>query len=453
MLFLKILLGLAGLGIIVFVHETGHFLAARLVGIHVDAFSIGWGKAILRKKIGGVEYRLGMFPIGGYCKMRGESEFAEAWENNQKEITAEKGSFFAVSPFRRIVVALAGPLFNLLFAMVVFSIIWGAGFEIATLENKIVLVSDISPAGHYPADDAGLRTGDRIIRVDGKPVTNYNEVQQAVAVRAEKRTALVVERDGKELPLSVTPELDKSTGMGRIGVYFWMEPVIEEISAGSPAETAGLKKGDRIQSVNGQELPYTVALYKIFDKMEISANQKLTLAFERNGEELEAECLLPDDMSALGIVWQPLRYHTPRYSPVQAVVKGSTEMFETFVVSVQSLSLLFRGIDLSKAVSGPVRITYMAGDIAAESFSEGVGTGLRSFFNFLSLISIALAVMNLLPLPVLDGGLVLIFIVEALRRRPLHPRFIAAFQTVGVVLICSLMVVAVFGDILFLAGR
>ena len=118
MLIVKILLGILGLGIVVFVHELGHFIAARLVGIHVEAFSIGWGNPILKKKIGDVEYRIGMFPLGGYCKMKGENEFQEAYENKKNAITPETGSFFAVSPWRRIIVSFAGPFFNLLFSAV-----------------------------------------------------------------------------------------------------------------------------------------------------------------------------------------------------------------------------------------------------------------------------------------------------------------------------------------------
>jgi regulator of sigma E protease len=120
---------------------------------------------------------------------------------------------------------------------------------------------------------------------------------------------------------------------------------------------------------------------------------------------------------------------------------------------VKSFGLLFRGIDLTQAVSGPVRITYMVGDVAAEGYSQSFGAGLSSLVNFLALISIALCIMNLLPLPILDGGLIILFVVEIIKRKHLHPRFVGAFQTVGVVLIFSLMLFAVFGDILFLTRR
>jgi regulator of sigma E protease len=452
MMVVKIALGLLGLGVVVFVHELGHFLAARLVGIGVEAFSIGWGNPIFKKKIGDVEYRIGMFPIGGYCKMRGENEFQEAYENNRNAIEPVKGTFYGTHPLGRIVVSFAGPFFNLVFAILVFSIIWGIGFKVTTLENRIVLVSDINGGERYPADAGGLLTGDRIVEINGKPVANYHDIQENIAVNPEKALALKVEREGKTMDLLVTPELDKSTGAGKIGVYFWTEPVVSAVAPGSPAAIAGLREGDRILRVNGQDFPYTVALLRILQDQP----PVLSLDLERDGRPLSADLVLsytdtgPGD---IGVAYKTIQYRTPVLNPLAAIVKGTGETWKTFVVSLRSLTLLFRGIDLTQAVSGPVRITYMVGDIAAEGFGQSFGTGVSSMANFLALISIALCIMNLLPLPVLDGGMILLFIIEALKGHPLPPKTIHAFQTVGVVLIFGLMIFAVFGDILFLVRR
>jgi regulator of sigma E protease len=182
----------------------------------------------------------------------------------------------------------------------------------------------------------------------------------------------------------------------------------------------------------------------------------LPLEFERNGQPMKADLVLAYDESGgadLGIQYQTMTYHTPAYSPAGALVKGAQEAWKTLTVSLRSLALLFRGIDLTQAVAGPVRITYMVGDAAAEGFGQSFSAGISSMAGFLSLISIALCMMNLLPLPILDGGMILLFLVETLRRRPLHPKAVYAFQTVGVVLIFGLMLFAIFGDILFLARR
>ena len=451
MTIIKIVLGLFGLGIVVFIHELGHFLAARLMGIDVDAFSIGWGKPILKKNIKGVEYRLGMFPLGGYCKMRGDSEFIEAWENRASGIKPVKGTFYGTSPWRRILVCFAGPLFNLLFAILVFSIIWGIGFEINTLENRIVLASDIIPGSINPADEAGLQTGDRIIEIRGRGIDTYQDIQELIATNPEVVLSIKVERQGRTLELSVRPSLERNTGAGRIGIYNWTDPLINSVAEGSPADIAGLQGGDRILKVNWMDFPYTVALIKILENRPGT----LDLEFERNGSTMQAQMFLSyeDGMANPGIFWETLRFHTPRLNPIGALAKGATETYRTFVVSVRSLSLLFRGIDLTQAVSGPVRITYMMGEVAASGFSQGFGVGLSSMASFLSLISIALCIMNLLPIPIVDGGMIALYTVEGFRRKPLHPRAVQVFQTVGVVIIFSLMVFAVFGDILFLTRR
>jgi regulator of sigma E protease len=452
MIVVKVLLGLVGLGIVVFVHELGHFLAARLVGIDVEAFSIGWGKAILKRKIGRVEYRLGMFPLGGYCKMRGENEFQEAFERKEQAMPRIKGTYYGTSPWRRILVCFAGPFFNLIFAILVLSCIWGIGFEVNTLDNRIVLASGINPGESYPADEAGLKTGDRIIAIGGKPVANYHDIQEHIGSNPEKNLALQVERDGQILDLTVRPALDKATGAGKIGVYFWTDPVISGVAEGSPGAIGGLKPGDRITHINGEDFPYSVALFRILQDQP----PVLQVEYEREGRIEHTELVLSytDEGAAdPGLSYQTIQYHTPSYSPLGALSKGTTETWKTLVVSLRSLALLFRGIDLTQAVSGPVRITYMVGDVAAEGFGQSFGAGISSMASFLSLISIALCVMNLLPLPVLDGGMILLFVVEIFKGNPLPPKAIYAFQTVGVVLIFGLMLFAIFGDILFLTRR
>jgi len=452
MLIYKILLGFIGLGIVVFVHELGHFLGARLMGIGVEAFSIGWGKPILKKKIGQVEYRLGIFPLGGYCKMNGENEFEQAYNNNQTGVKAAEGSYFAAHPIRRIVTCAAGPFFNLLFAIFVLSAIWGVGFEVNTLGNRIIMASEIDQGSFHPADEAGLKTGDRIISIKGTKTETYNDILEIIAMNPGELLPIQIDRNGMILNLSVKPLLEKSTGAGKIGVYFWRDPLIEKIIPGSPAEIAGLKSGDRVTRINGIDLPYTMALFRILENKP----RILDIEFIRDGRPLTAALIPIHDEAGtkdLGISWETVRYHTPRLSPPMAIIKGASETWKTFTKSVKSLSLLFKGIDLTQAVSGPVRITYMVGDVAAEGFRESFGAGISSMASFLSLISIALCIMNLLPLPILDGGMIILFLFEFIRRKPLHPRFISVFQTVGVVLIAGLMIFAVFGDILYLAKR
>jgi regulator of sigma E protease len=453
MLIVKIALGLVGLGIVVFVHELGHFLAARWMGIGVEAFSIGWGKPILKKKMGDVEYRLGMFPVGGYCKMRGENEFTQAWENNASGVEPAKGTFLGASPWRRIIVSFAGPFFNLVFAALVLSFIWGIGFEIQTQDNKIVLASELQDGDLFPAYQIGLKSGYRIIEIDGKEINYYHEILKNIAVNPNKELPLTVDRQGETINFMVTPKLDKDTGAGKIGVTFWNDPVVAGVVPDGAAATAGLAPGDRIIRVNGVAVTHAYDVLKALSSQEPEADSVIAaIDYVRGGIESSVEIAYSRE-SGMGIIFPHVQYRTPRLSFPAALAKGVSESWNTLVISLQSLGLLFQGIDLTKAVSGPIRITYMVGEVAAEGFGRGVGTGLRSMGGFLALISVALCIMNLLPLPILDGGLIVLSVVEMVRRKPLHPRAISVFQTIGVVLIFSLMAFAIFGDIQYLTRK
>jgi regulator of sigma E protease len=383
--------------------------------------------------------------------MRGDSNFEEAWEKNRAKEAPDKKSFYGAHFFKRVITAFAGPFFNFIFAVIVLSVVWGIGINVETLENRIVLLKDID-GGSYPSDSAGLETGDRIIDIEGKPISNYHDIQENIALNPNKNLDVIVERGGKEQALNLTPKLDKS-GRGIIGIYHWTDPIIQDFAPESPAEKAGLRIGDRIISVNGSPLPYTVALFRIFDGTE---PENFSLEYERSGETITAELSGVQYASGspqLGIEYKTVRYRTPSLMPPQAFVYGLKEAVKTLSVSIKSLGLLFQGIDLTQAVSGPARITYMVGDIAAQGFGESVGAGISSAISFLALISIALCIMNLLPLPILDGGLILLSLVEGIRGKPLHPRFISAFQTAGVVIIFGLMLFSVFNDILFFVTR
>ncbi|GMO27305.1 MAG: RIP metalloprotease RseP [Termitinemataceae bacterium] len=373
---LKILAGLAGLGIVVFVHELGHFLAARAMGINVEAFSLGWGKPVLKKKIGDVEYRLGIFPVGGYCKMAGDNSYEEAWKRYKEGAPPVSGTWFSSAPWRRIITAFSGPLFNIIFAILVFSVVWGIGFEYEAMDTRIALAKETDGGTEriFPAEKSGLITGDRILSIDEKPVETFFDIQRIVTVSAEKKLRFEIERGGEKEPLLfiVEPELKKENGAGFIGV--------------------------------------------------------------RPGGEL-------------------IHYKTPNYSIFGAIAKGSQEAFWMLDSTLRGLRLLFRGIDLTQSVSGPARITWMAGEVAAEAFSQSIFDGLRQFAMILALISIALGVTNLLPLPVLDGGTIILFIVEQIIRRPMHPKVYSAFQTAGALVIAGLMVLALTGDIMFFAGK
>ncbi|MCL1818412.1 MAG: RIP metalloprotease RseP [Spirochaetaceae bacterium] len=448
-LVVKIIMGLAGLGIMVFVHELGHFVAAKLAGIDVEVFSLGWGKKLFSFRRKETEYCLSLLPLGGYCKMKGDEAMQDAWESGAKTVAAEQGSFFGASPLRRIIVAAAGPGMNFLFAIAAFTLVGLIGFSFTTFANRIVLEADYAADAESPAREAGLMTGDFITAIEGEPVEIYRDLQEAVAIRPEQPLRVDYTRSGITYTTTVTPLLNKETGAGKIGVYAWVEPVIESVRRDSAAFIAGLREGDRILSVDGKDIPHSQAFYDILQRSPVVS---LDLACERDGRIFKSR-LVPhtreDGTPDLGITFKSLSHFSQKEGIGEALAAGVAETFDTLALTVKSLGLLFRGIDLSQAVSGPLRITYFVGEVASRGFSKDFSTGLTSILNFLGLLSVALFFMNLLPIPVLDGGLILLFCVEGIRRRAASPRFISRYQHVGLFVIVLLIILSTMSDVFY----
>jgi regulator of sigma E protease len=456
MIILKILLGLVGLGFVILIHELGHFLGARLTGITVERFSIGWGKRLFTWKGKKTEYCLSLLPIGGYCKMKGDEMFKQAIDQNLENIPYEKGAYYSASPLRRIITVIMGPAFSLLFPVLILACVWYFGFTVQTQGNRIILAADYSFSGDMnkptAAQRAGLKTGDRIVAIDGIRTDTGADVQENIAPYAKETKSLTVERDGSDLTVSLTPELDAKTGAGRIGVYFWTDPVIASVAPNSAAYLAGFRAGDRIVQVNGKPVANTVDLAAALD----SKPQTVSMRINRGGVESDANLVLTyseTNESNLGIAFKSFEYRTPRYTIPGAVAKGWNEMEKTLVLSVRSIALLFKGVDATQAISGPVRTTVIVGDVAIQGFSAGFGQGLSVIFNFLSVLSIAIFLTQMLPIPALDGGQTLLFIIELVSRRRLKTKFVYYFQMVGTVLVVGLMFFALFGDVLYLFNK
>jgi regulator of sigma E protease len=451
------MLGILGLGLVVFVHELGHLAAARIVGVEVEAFSLGMGPKIAGFSRGGTEWRLSAFPVGGYCKMKGEDAFRKALAEKASEIPRDRGTFYGAKAWQRIIVAIAGPLFNVLFAILVFIVVMAVGYSVPTASNRIVLASEYSASGlsmplNYPADDAGLKTGDRIVSINGVPTVDFSDVQEKISLNAETPLTLGVDREGRVLKLTVTPALDRETGAGRIGVYSWIDTIVDVVDEGSAAAVAGILPGDRIAAVDGVTVEHEAALRARLE----SKPEKTAFLVDRGGIPFEAHLVLSwDDSSTanlgLGFATQT---KTIKSSGLGAAVSaGLAETWETFVASIRGLGSLFRGVDLFKAVSGPARITYMIGQSATQGYANRATGGIALPFSFLAILSIGLFIMNLLPIPALDGGIIVIALVETLRRKPLKPLTVYRYQLVGSIMILGIFVFATIGDFMFFSAR
>lgn len=455
---MTVIYGLIGLSFIVFIHELGHFIAARICGVTVESFSIGMGPVLLHKKCGTTDYRLSLIPFGGYCGMKGEKSFQQAMEQKLEHIPYEEHGFYSVHPLKRAFIAFAGPLANFIFAVMCLSFIAAVGYDYYTSENKIITANEIYPESRSRAFEAGLQTGDRITAINGKKTAYFSDIAETVAVSPLQTLDISVERNGQPLNFDIEPELDKTSGAGKIGIISWTDPVISQIDEDSTAQKAGLQTGDRIIEAEGTAINNTAQLYKILKGLTSAR-----IRYERSGSVYDAVLTVdtaeksakkisgaPLDGAAgilSGINWKAEKVHSKTYAFFPAIVQGIKETCRLFILTVKSISLLFRGVDVKQAVSGPIGVTVMLGQSAKEGFSAGFASGLVTLFNFLALINVSLFLMNLLPIPVLDGSTVFFALLEAVRGKNVKPATLYRAQFVGLAFIALIFAFGMFGDI------
>ncbi len=446
---MTIIYGLIGLGFIVFIHELGHFITAKICGVTVESFSIGMGPILLHKTIKGTDYRLSLIPLGGYCGMKGQKDFQVALDEKLESITGDKDSFYGIHPLKRVIIAFSGPFFNFIFAAIAFMIISMIGYSYYTSENKIILANEVYPEMESIAQKAGLQTGDKILSVNDKETPYFTDIYEAISISANKRTDLQVQRDSEIFNIEVTPSLNKETGAGVLGIVSWTNPLIDSVEKNSIAEKVGLKEQDLILQINDDIIKNTADYNNAIQKYD---NFSMKVLRDNNEIIIENIELNPqkEDKTTLGITFYTEKVKSKTNSFFPAIINGFVEAGKTTALTFKSLGLLFQGVDLTKAVSGPLRITVMLGDTAKAGFSAGFSTGIVTVFNFLAIISISLFIMNLLPIPILDGGLILFALIEAITKKQISPKIQYYVQFIGVGLILVLFVFAMFGDISYI---
>ena len=454
------LIAVAGLGVMVFVHELGHFVAAKLNGVEVEVFSLGWGPRLAGFRYKGTMYQISWLPIGGFCKMKGEMipGLAGGTDAGGAAPVHEKGSFLAAASWRRMVIYVFGPMFNLLFAFLVFAFIWWIGFQTNSWDNRVVLATDYSLNSFPekpPATAVGLKTGDRIIAIDGVSVENFQDILEAVSVAPGKTLQLTVQRGapgatGTEI-VKITPQLDKNDGSGKIGIYRWIDPVVLSVEKGSAAAIAGIRPGDRLMDVGGHH----IGNYFDIEQSLVTRPAKVPIMLERAGKQVTATLVLAysDSGTNLGIKFVYNIYHSPAVGPIGAIKRGADETWRTITLTVKGIGLLFKGINIRNAVAGPLGIISAIGTVASSGFEVGVGFGLVNLFNFLSLLSVVLFLMNLLPIPAMDGGQIVLLLVEIVRGKPVKASLAWRLQVIGFTLMVSLFILVTLNDVLRGTGR
>ena len=439
---------LVAISLLVTVHELGHFWVARKLGFKVLRFSVGFGRPLLKKVAGPdrTEYVFAAIPIGGYVKMLDEREGPVP--------TAELGrSFTRRPPWQRILVLLAGPAFNILFAILV---LWGMLWVTGVTEVRPV-VGDVVQGSI--AAQGGLRSGDEILAVDGNSVTDHRGVVFGLldAISGQgKATIRVKGRDGSERTVTLTVGdaearrriTDPGVLHRGLGFEFWqppVPPVLGKVIPGGPAARAGLQSGDEIIEVDGT--PVT-DFRQLVELISARPGESIVLKYRREGVERsvrltvgseEVDGRLIGRIQATHAGFPPGTLRHIELTPVDALARAGAEAWNMTVLQARLVwRMLFGNVSL-KNLSGPLSIAEFAGDSAQ--------AGLMTFLHFLVIISLSLGFLNLLPIPILDGGQIVFQLVEWLKGSPLSERAQIFGQQIGIALLILLMGVALFNDI------
>jgi len=433
------------IGLLILIHELGHFIVARLCGVGVERFSLGFGPVLWRFKGKETEYCLSAIPMGGYVKMMGDDE--NPLEGGKGEIVDPAKSFHLKPLLARFVIVFAGPGMNFVLAAVIAALV----FMIAGQPVSPAVLGHPAPDG--PAARAGLRLGDRVVAVDGQRVQYWEDVLRAVQDGRGRPLELTVSSPGGERTVTVTPS--RTTGRDifgdereawDLGVRSFTPAAIGAVVAGYPAAKAGLSQGDTVIAIEGKPVlsweDLAEAIYK-------RAGQPTRLEVRR-GQEIVAVSVVPTpvkdrgpdgkeiEVGRIGISPSPRGTYV-RSNPAVAIWEGATW---TAWVTRQT------GVGLYKIVVGQISSSNIGGPIQiAQAAGEQARQGLSSLALFTAVISVNLALLNLLPVPMLDGGHLLFFVCEGVLRRPLSLRKREVAQQVGFVLLMLLMVYAVYNDL------
>ena len=428
--------------LLIVVHELGHFLAARWRGLYIERFGVWFGKPLWKKKINGVQYSLGSLPFGGFVAL---PQLAPM-DIIEGKADVDRARLPKISALDKIIVAVAGPLFSLLLALCFAVIVWAVGHPVSEADSTTV-IGYVTPDS--PAQKVGLQPGDRILSIDGKPVRRFMGMNDSVSwdvVRSEgKKIAVKFQRDGKTQTVWVEPYKAETRGWRRKSVrqlliYPAETPIIAKVDANTPAAAAGLRSGDIIHGFNQTPIYHPIALLEYISK---HPNEELVLQVERGGSRLDLRVkptLLPtagEMKPRIGIQWDSTGIVSIQHpNPIEQVYNSVTSTLKTIgaVASPKSDVKL-------QHLSGPVGIW----NIYLRLFEAEGGWKLALWFSVI--LNVNLAILNMLPIPVLDGGHIVLALIESVRRKPVNMKVLEVVQTSCAVVIIGYMLYITFFDV------
>ena len=440
----KLLAFIVTLGVLVVFHELGHYLVARLVGVKVMRFSVGFGRVVWSRRFGPdrTEWALSAIPLGGYVKMVDERE-ADVLPSDLPR------AFNRQNVWRRILIVAAGPIANLLLAVLLF-----AGTYVAGVPGQRPLLAP--PPVASPAASAGFERGDLVTALDGEPVASWQDLRwRLLKASGINSVEVQVERDDgskatRRLPLAVlTPGDWEANFMSTLGLRADLgAPVVNEVLAGKPAADAGIRPGDAIVAIDGATVRSPADAAAITNA---HPGERLTFTLRRDGVNVSIQ-LIPDTSDQngkrVGIAGMRLGVDPAaaervsivvRYGVGEALVQGARKTWDLSVFTLKMLGRILTGDASLKNISGPLTMA----DFAGQSAQAGVLT----FIGYLALISISLGVLNLLPVPLLDGGHLMYYLAEIIKGSPVSDRVLEVGQRIGMAVLAMLMALALFNDI------
>jgi regulator of sigma E protease len=416
------------LGVMIVIHELGHYWAAISVGIRVETFSIGFGPRLLGWRRGETDFRLSAIPFGGYVRMLGE----QPGDDN----AADPASFQAKSRWQRAMVVLAGPLMNILLALCIMTGVYMREFPKQESIHSPV-IGEVIP--NSPAAQAGLHAGDRVVEIAGVADPNWQDIQSKEALNAGHEVPVTVERDGKRLQFKVVPARTKE-GVGTAGWLLEADVLISQVDPKLGAAKAGLKPGDILISANGQQIRSMSRLQQV---IQDSKGSPVSLVVSRN-EKLLHILVIPENSKATDGQWRigvllgakvklvPLPLNQAFVEAVHYNISNATMIFEALRSIVQQKIS-------PRTLEGPIGIARLSGEAANQ--------GPTVFFSLMAAVSLNLAIFNLLPIPILDGGSLLLLLIEMVIRRDMSLQVKEAVFKVGFVFLMMVVVFVLYNDI------
>lgn len=413
---MKYLPVLFGIGVVIFFHELGHFIAARLFKVDVEVLSFGYGPKIFSIKGKKTEFKFSCIPFGGYCRLKGSMDLIKALGDESKSITvSEEGSYFSTTPFIRFCIYLAGPLMNFLLAIVMITI--SALIPVERISNPAV----VTPAAVYrnvfgdvPLQ-TGIEKGDLVLTADKHVILDYEDLEKYLSENEGKQIKLQVLRDGKNTETTLLPLKYKE------GYTFGVTNLQKTIIGRSVDDT--IKPGDIVIEANGEKIESTLDLYSL-------NTPKLTLTLSRDGQRYT----YTSENGQLPFAWHSeLRKYRPDINYLSYGAERASELFVTTIKTLGAL-LTFQIDDVRQVITGPMKAASQFNEISTIAFKTSTESGARTIIYLLAIVSISICVGNVLPIPTFDGGQMLINIVEMIKRKPLSPKSYIALQATGMVI-------------------